>query len=96
MIESFLSSHFERREKRQLPSAIKVKLDKCNETDSSDNLLSLLNDLMAETAHLPDEFIAYVTSNDSNWKFWKNLSSMMLFPTYVSSCLLKVVSETFD
>ena len=75
LIESFLSSHFEEREKRQLLSSVKVKLDKCNETDSSDNLLSLMNDLIAETEYLPDEFIAFVTSmacKDSTWKFWKN------------------------
>ena len=52
LIESFLSSHFEEREKRQLLLSVKVKLDKCNETDSSDNLLSLINDLIAETEHL--------------------------------------------
>ena len=80
----------------QLLHAVKVKLDKCNETDSSDKLVSLLNDLMAKMAHLPDEFRPMSHSMTATGSSANILSSMMLFLTYVSSCMLEVVSGTFD
>ena len=75
MVVSFLTTHFTDTEKRELFTAVKQKLKQSSEAISPDQLFHLLKELSAETAHLPEDFIDYITvmaSKDSNWKFWKD------------------------